>query len=89
MTWKDKEPAEMTIEDVTTYLDSLDGAAMANINVMSSFGEDKLKVLLGKAKEAKNKEGERFTFVALVLAKARAGRKPAPKVSGDNRRATR
>lgn len=34
MTWKDKEPEEMTIEDVTTYLDSLDVAATANINVM-------------------------------------------------------
>lgn len=89
MTWKDKEPADMVLKDVTAYLDSLDEAGRANLNIMASFTEEKLQELLGKAREMENKEGERFTFVALVLHKAMAGFAPAPKVNGGNRRATR
>lgn len=71
-TWKDKAPTEMTMEDIVAYLDSLDANAKMNLTQMVLWGEAKLTELIGKAKEAKNAEGERFTFVALVLCKAQA-----------------
>jgi len=85
-TWKDKRPEEMTVTDVTDYLDSLDANGKMNLTQMSLWGEEKLKELLAKAKEAKNAEGERFTFVALVLCKSRAVSTPVASPRRPSRR---
>lgn len=95
-TWKDKAPADMTQEDAISYVETLDANSRANMMVMSSWDEAKLLDLLGKAKAAGNVEGERMTYMALVMGKARAataaqasGGKTTAKVSGSSDRRAR